>query len=157
MTDREILRHALAALAYRAGKTLRDTPEGFGSFGAGGGARTPLEILAHMGDLMAWALRHVASDGRWVPEPPTDWQSEAARFYGGLSELDAFLASDAPLRCEIGRVLQGPIADAFHHVGQLALLRRLAGAPVRAENYFVAEISAGRVGPEQAAPRREFD
>ena len=43
------------------------------------------------------------------------------------------------------------------HVGQIAMLRRLAGAPVRGENYYKADIAAGRVGPEQAAPRVEFD
>jgi hypothetical protein len=37
------------------------------------------------------------------------------------------------------------------------MLRRLAGAPIRGENYSRSDIVAGRVGPEQTAPRREFD
>jgi hypothetical protein len=37
------------------------------------------------------------------------------------------------------------------------MLRRMAGGPVKAENYFVADIVAGRVGPKQTAPKMQFD
>jgi hypothetical protein len=36
------------------------------------------------------------------------------------------------------------------------MLRRIHGAPIRSENYHKADISAGRVGADQAPPRREF-
>ena len=153
---RGMLRHTLATLAYRGGKAVRDAPEGFGGFGAGGGARTPAEILAHVGDLFDWALSLARGEQRWHDSAPLPWGEEVARFHAGLAEFDAYLASDAPLACSAERLFQGPVADALTHVGQIALLRRMAGAPVRGENYFKAEVEAGRVGAEQAAPRREF-
>ena len=99
------------------------------------------------------------AEGRpaWSESKPLPWADEVARFHAGLAKLDGFLASDAPLATPTEKLFQGPIADAFAHVGQIALLRRLGGGPVRGENYFRAEIVAGRVGPEQAAPRREFE
>jgi hypothetical protein len=154
---REMLRHCVATLAYRGGKAVRDAPEGFGGFGAGAGLRTPLQILAHVGDLLDWALSMARGEQRWNDSKPLAWDEEVARFFRGLEEFDAHLASDAPLAVSAEGLFQGPVADALTHVGQLALLRRMAGAPVRGENYFRAEIVAGRVGAGQAAPRREFD
>jgi len=157
MTARVLLRHTLATLAYRAGKALRDVPPSFGGFEAGTATRTPLEILAHMGDLMAWALTQAQGEEAWAPATPESWEEGVARFFTGMATLDAYLASDAPLGQSEGRIFQGAIADALTHVGQINLLRRLAGVPVRGENYNRADIRIGRVGSEQAAPRREFD
>jgi hypothetical protein len=154
---REMLRHTVATLAYRGGKTLRGAPEGFASFGACEGARRPSEILAHVGDLLYWALWMARGEYRWPEEATRAWDEEVARFFEGLAALDAFLASEEPLGNTPEKIFQGPIADALTHVGQIAMLRRMAGAPVRGENYFLAEIVAGRVGDEQAAPRKEFD
>ena len=154
---REMLRHTLATLAYRGGKAVRDAPEGFAGFRACGGARTPAEILAHVGDLLDWALWLARGEHRWQDSAPRPWDEEVARFFRGLAALDDFLASAEPLGSTPERLFQGPVADALTHVGQIALLRRVAGAPVRGENYYKAEIVAGRVGAEQAAPRREFD
>jgi hypothetical protein len=152
-----MLRHTLATLAYRGGKAVRGAPEGFGTFLAAPTTRTPLAILAHIGDLLDWALS--LADGRheWHDSPPRSWDDEVARFFASLASLDRRLASGSPLGCPPERLFQGPIADALTHVGQIAMLRRMAGAAVRGENYSKAEISAGRVGPEQPAPRREFD
>ena len=79
------------------------------------------------------------------------------RFFNRLAELDRFLASDAPLSHSPELLIQGPLADAMTHVGQLALLRGAAGAPVRPESYARANIVAGCVGLEQSPPGREFD
>jgi len=157
MTARTHLRHTLATLAYRGGKALRDAPPSVAGFSAGEGTRTPLEILTHMGDLMAWALTQARGDERWVAAAPGSWDEEVARFFAGLRALDEYLASDAPLDQPEGKIFQGAIADALTHVGQINLVRRLAGSPVRGENYNRADIHMGRVGPEQAAARREFD
>lgn len=154
---REMLRHTLATLAYRGGKTLRDAPEDFGSFRAGETTRTPAEILAHVGDLLDWAHNLARGSDAGHNSTPLPWEDEVSRFFAELEKLDSYLASGAPLGSPAEKLFQGPIADALTHVGQIALLRRMAGAPVRGENYFKAEIAAGRVGPEQAAPRREFD
>lgn len=154
---REMLRHTLATLAYRGGKTLRDAPEGFGSFRVNETTRTPAEILAHVCDLLDWALCLARGQHAWNDSTPSPWPEATARFFAGLRALDEHLASDAPLGFTAEKIFQGPIADALTHVGQIALLRRMAGCPVRGENYFAAEIASGRVGPEQAAPRREFD
>lgn len=155
-TERAFLRHAVATLAYRGGKALRGAPPGFAEFRAGEGSRSAGEILAHLGDLLDWAL--VLADGKhaWRDSPAPSWEAGEARFFEGLARLDARLAA-GPLGCPAGRFFQGPIADAFTHVGQIAMLRRLAGSPVRGENYFKAAIAAGRVGPEQLEPGFEFD
>jgi hypothetical protein len=153
-----LLRHSVAILAYRGGKTLRDAPEDFAQFRVAPTTRTPAEILAHIGDLLDWALSH-AQQGKhkWHNSKPLPWEKEMARFFTALEVLDKYLCSRSPLRCPPEKLFQGPIADALTHVGQIAMLRRLAGSPVRGENYFGAEIVEGRVGPEQAPPGFEFD
>lgn len=155
MSDRELLRHALAVLAYRGGKPIRSAPPEFATFDTGGG-HTPLVILAHLGDLLVWTLSHAKGEGKWPKHVPATWDGEAARFFDALAELDAYFASDAPVQAELTRLLQGPIADALTHVGQLMMLRRMSGSPVYGENYLVADIVTGRVGPEQSAPVKPF-
>jgi len=154
---REFLRHTLATLAYRGGKALRGAPDGFAAFEPGGGARTPGQILAHVGDLFDWAISLAKGEQAWKDSQPVAWEAGTARFFDGLERLDAVLASGQPLGCPPEKLFQGPIADAFVHVGQIAILRRLASAPIKGENYFKADIASGRVGADQAAPRREFD
>jgi hypothetical protein len=154
---REFLRHAVATLAYRAGKMLRDAPPGFGDFGAGK-TRSAVQIVAHMADLMEWALRAARQvPAEWRTNEPRTWDVEVERFYAALKALDDYLASDAPLAPPAEKFFQGPIADALTHVGQLATLRRRAGSPVRGESYFQADIAIGRVGREQTRPAREFE
>ena len=131
---RELLRHTVATLAYRGGKTLREAPAEFGMVRIGDRTRTPVEILAHIGDLLDWALWLAKGQHIWNDSTPQPWEQEVARFFSALQQLDAYLASDEPLSFPVERLFQGPIADALTHVGQIAMLRRLAGAPVRGEN-----------------------
>ena len=154
---REMLRHTLATLAYRGGKALRGAPAGFESFRAGDTSRTAGQILSHLGDLLDWGLSIAKGKEAWREGGPLPWDQGAERFFASLGALDAQLASDAPLGATAEKLFQGAIADALTHVGQIALLRRLAGAPVRGESYFRSDIVIGRVGPDQSAPRREFD
>jgi hypothetical protein len=149
-----LLRHTVATLAYRAGKALRGAAPEFGDFD--GATRTPVQILAHMGDLFDWALG--LADGRhdWRNATPLPWDQEVARFFAALAAFDQRLATDAPLGHRADRLFQGPIADALTHTGQIAMLRRLAGCPMKGENYFKADIKTGAVGFEQPAPRVEF-
>ena len=154
---RALLRHTLATLAYRAGKTLRGAPPSFAGFRAGPGSRSPVEILAHMGDLLDWGLQLAQGHHIWKDSPPRPWDEEVARFFAALRAFDDFLAADERLGFLPGRLFQGPVADALWHTGQLAMLRRMAGEPIRGENYFKADLAMGRVGPEQSAPVREFD
>jgi len=151
-----LLRHAVATLVYRGGKALRGAPDGFAEFRAGDATRTPAQILTHIGDLLEWGLSLAKGKQEWRESPPLRWPEGADRFFAALAALDAYLASDAPLNGPAGKIFQGPIADAFTHVGQISMLRGLAGSPVRGENYFKAGIQAGCVGPEQAPPRSEF-
>jgi len=155
--ERQMLRHTLATLAYRGGKTLRGAPEGFSGFRASASTRTPGQVLAHIGDLLDWALSIAQGKQEWRNSQLQSWEMDSQRFFTALAAFDAFLASGQPLGAPVEKLFQGPIADALTHVGQIAILRRMADAPVRAENYFRAEIVAGRVGPDQAAPKREFD
>jgi hypothetical protein len=155
--DRSFLRHTLATLAYRGGKALRGAPPSFASFRAAPGSRTPAEILAHIGDLLDWADSQLRGEERWTTTPPAAWDDDVARFHNGLVRVDVHLATDTELRASTERLFQGPIADALTHVGQLTMLRRLAGAPMRGENYAKADIQRGRLGPTQTAPDAEFD
>jgi len=155
--ERQLLRHALATIAYRAAKPLRDAPATFGAFEVPNYPRTPIKILAHIGDLFDWALTIARGQQAWKNASPQDWSAERTRFFSSLKAFDDYLASDEPLHESPAKLLQGPIADALCHVGQLTLLRRLSGAPIRSENYHKADIAAGQVGSEQPAPRFEFD
>src|SRR5579872_5149063 len=152
--QRQLLRHTLAALAYRATRALDGAPDNFATFDACG--RQPIQILAHMGDLFDWALSAVLGRERWHNSTPLPWPEEKARFFGTLQAFDAYLASNEPLHACAEALFQGPIADALTHVGQLAMMRRLTGAPICGENYYVAEIKAGQVGSEQPAPVQPF-
>jgi hypothetical protein len=154
---RSLLRHALATVAYRGGKALRGAPAGFATFKPAPSARTPEQILAHLGDLFDWALSIARNAQQWHDSEPLAWEDEVSRFFDRLGRFDACLASDEPLAVSHEQLFQGPVADALTHIGQLAMLRRLAGSEIRSENYFKADILAGRVGVDQAAPRREFD
>jgi hypothetical protein len=154
---RQFLRHTLATVAYRGGKTLRGAPPHFDSFHIGDKTRTPAQILAHMGDLFDWALSIVKGQQTWHDSTPLPWNAEIERFFAAVKKFDDFLASGESLHGSVEGIFQGPVADALNHVGQIAMLRRLAGSPILGENYFRAEIAAGRVGPEQSAPRREFE
>ena len=155
---RALLRHMVATLAYRASKALRNAPPPFAEFRASPTSRTPLQILTHMGDLFDWALSIAQDRTEWHDATPMPWDLEVSRFFTALSAFDAHLASDAPLPiATIEKLVQGPVADALTHTGQLTMLRRASGSPVRGESYARAEIVTGRTGAEQAAPKWEFD
>jgi hypothetical protein len=151
------LRHALATLAYRGSKALRGAPAGFEDFRPRDGSRSAGEILAHLGDLMDWALTQASGDERWRTLKPCAWDPGSERFFTALTKLDAYLLSDAPLHVPSEKLFQGAIADALTHIGQIAMLRRLADAPIRGENYSIAKIEAGNSGSTQPAPVKEFD
>ena len=156
-TKREMLRHTIATLGYRGAKAVRGAPDSFTAFRASETTRTPAQILAHIGDLLDWGLSIAKGAEVWNNSEPLGWDQEVARFHQALESFDSYLASEAELSATCERLFQGPIADAFTHVGQLTMLRRIEGAPIKGENYSRAEIEAGRVGAEQAAPKREFD
>src|ERR1039458_4751310 len=147
-----LLRHTVATLAYRGGKALRGAPPEFASYGT----RTPGQILAHLGDLFDWALGMAAGKYAWHDSAPQAWGADGARFFAGLTAFDQRLASGAPLAVEPEKLFQGPVADALTHVGQIAMLRRMAGCAMSGENYFVAAIETGRVGADQAASVKVF-
>lgn len=154
---KRFLRHTLATLAYRGAKPLGGTPEGFGGFRAAPSSRTPGEILAHVCDLLDWLLHLCRGEHVWHDTLPQGWESEVARFFKTIQRVDDFLASDEPLCVPSEKLFQGPVADALTHIGQIAMLRRIAGAPIRGENYFKAEIKIGVLEPSQGDPRVEFD
>jgi hypothetical protein len=152
--ERNLLRHTLATLAYRGAKAVGNAPDEFASFA--GVEKAPGQILAHIGDLLDWGLSLANGKRQWHDSAPLPWPKEVSRFFTALENFDRYLASTEPLEAPAEKLFQGPIADALTHVGQIAMLRRLAGVPIKGENYFAAEITAGRVGPDQALPKREF-
>jgi hypothetical protein len=161
-----VLRHLVATLAYRAAKVLRDVSPEFASAPLGSGRR-PVQIVAHMGDLMDWAISLAKGGYVWKPNGSGDWEREANRFFAALEALDRELASAGERAGETGaatvsdsaveKLIQRPLADALTHVGQLAMLRGIAGAPIRPESYAQANIVRGRVGIVQTSPAAEFD
>ena len=157
--DRYSLRHAVATLAYRAAKTMRGAPDSFADFKPGPGMNSPVQILAHMGDLMDWGLSMAIGKPKWNNSEPQSWEAECERFFAAVKTFDEALAGEQPLAYELTRLFQGPVADALTHTGQLAMLRRMHGAPMKGESYNRAEIEIGRVGAEQtpANPKYEFD
>jgi len=155
-TGPDLLRHLVATLAYRASKVLRDVPPGFGDFSNGPNTRVPVQILAHLGDLMEWATKMAQGEYIWSAKGSSNWETELHRFFDNLATLDQILAAGVPQRtAEL--LVQGALADSLTHVGQLAMLRSAAGSPIRPESYARAEIVVGRVGLDQAPPGREFD
>ena len=146
MTDpkREVLRHMIATVAFRGGLAVTDAGEGFASFRVHESTRTPGEILAHIGDLLEGSLYLLKGEMVYLTSPPLPWEKEITRFHSALKALDAYLASEALLACPVEKLVQGPIGDALTHVGQLVMLRRMAGEPIRSEGYFNAEIVAGQ-------------
>jgi hypothetical protein len=158
-TELDMFRHTLATLAYRAAKVLRTAPESFADYLPAEGSNTPLRILGHMGDLVDWAYTMISGTPKWKSSTPTDWQSESRRFFDSLKKFDDALSSGIPINFQLGRMFAGPVADALTHTGQLAMLRRLHGSPMKGENYSRADIQIGRIGLEQTPPdpRYEFD
>jgi hypothetical protein len=155
--QRVLLRHAVATLAYRAEKALRNAPTSFAAIQVGPGSRTPVQIVAHMGDLIDWAAWLAEGQHVWRSAEPGTWDQEQQRFFTALQRLDAYLASEAPLGWSAERLFQGPIADALTHVGQLTMLRRVAQSPILAENYAKAHITIGQVGSVQPPAVVEFE
>lgn len=157
MTDsRVFLRHTLATLAYRGAKAIRNAGPNFANFGSAETSRTPAKILAHIGDLMEWALSMSEGRREWYDSLPLPWEKECERFFTALKKFDDYLASEKPLQVSAENLFQGPIAEALTHVGQIAMLRRMASVPMKGENYFVAEVTVGRVGADQASPKKVF-
>ena len=149
---RAMLRHFLAALAYRTQKALRDAPESFGGFACGSQVRTPAELVRHMTSVLGYARTHFIG-GRYWPDALPDLATEVARFHEMLADLARHLETGTPLRgITEEQLLQGPFSDAMTHAGQLAMLRRLSGSPVPPENFVEAAIDPANLGPEQPAP-----
>jgi hypothetical protein len=149
---REMLRHFLAALAYRTQKALRGMPDDFPRFRAGLDSRNPHQLICHMTNVLGFG-RTFFIGGRFPSRVPTDFKDDLAAFHDMLADLSRHLENGTLLRgtTEEG-LLQGPFSDAMTHAGQLALLRRLAGSPVPPEDFSMADISANNVGPDQRDP-----
>jgi hypothetical protein len=142
-SKRKVLRHMVATVAYRGGIAITDAPENFTSFRAHETTRTPGEILAHIGDLLEGSLHLVKGEMVYLTSTPLPWNDEVTRFFSAVKAFDSYLASEAPLACPVEKLVQGPVGDALTHVGQIVMLRRMAGAPIRSAAYFTAEIVAG--------------
>ena len=145
---RELLRHVAATVAYRGGVAVSDAPEGFAAFRIAEATRTPGEILAHIGDLLEGSFHLAKGELVYLASAPLPWGAEVSRFFSAAKQLDSYLASDSPLACPVEKLIQGPVGDALTHVGQIVMLRRVAGNPVRVESYFTAEIVPGGVTEE---------
>jgi hypothetical protein len=150
---RELLQHFLATLAYRTQKAVRNAPEAFGDFEAGHGVRTPRALVQHMSMVLDDARSCFGAARQWPDALPT-LTAEVVRFHATLADVAAALESGRAVEggITLERILQGPLADAMTHAGQLALLRRLAGVPVPPENFARAAVDRRRLGVDQAVP-----
>ena len=150
--QRALLKHFLATIAYRTQKALRGAPDTFADFRAGLNLRTPHEIIWHMTGVLGYA-RTFFQAGVWQPDRLDGFSDQVCRFHLVLEDLGSLLERGTPLAgISPEQLLQGPLADAMTHVGQLAMLRRLAGSPVASENFVYATIDASNLGPDQPAP-----
>lgn len=147
-SKRDLLRHLVATLAYRGGIAVLDAPQNFSEFRIHETTRTAGEILAHIGDLIQGSLYLVKGEFVYLQSSPQMWEEDVKRFFNAVKEFDLYLASEVPLGQPIEKILQGPIADALTHVGQIVMMRRLAGKPIREGSYFAAEIKAGEINEE---------
>lgn len=145
---RELLRHVVATVGYRGGIAVSGAPENFAEFRVDETARTAGEILAHIGDLLEGSLYLVKGEFVYLTSSPLPWGEEVSRFFSAVKGFDSYLSSDAPLACEVEKLIQGPMGDALTHIGQIVMLRRVAGKPVRVESYFTIELVAGSVTEE---------
>ena len=142
---KELFRHSLATLSYRGGKAFHGAPDSFSGFRIEDG-RTAGEILAHICDVLDWGLIMAKDKHVWRELTPQTWDQDVERFFAVLRAFDNFVSSDAPLQAPLDKLFQGPVADALTHVGQIAMLRRLAEAPLKPENYFRADVAVGHIG-----------
>ena len=142
---RELLRHLVATLAFRGGIAISDAPENFSEFRVGENSRSAGEILAHIGDLVQGSMYLMQGEFVYLQSSAQLWDEDTKRFFAAVEDFDSYLASDALLAQPVEKIMQGPIADALTHVGQIAMLRRIAGKPIRAVSYFTAEIKAGEI------------
>jgi hypothetical protein len=143
---KELFRHSLATLSYRGGKAFRGAPDSFSGFRIRPSGRTAGEILAHICDVLDWGLIMAKEKHVWRESTPQAWEQDVERFFAVLRAFDDFISSDSPLQAPLDKLFQGPIADALTHVGQIAMLRRLAEAPLKAESYFRADVALGHIG-----------
>ena len=151
---RAMLKHFLAALAYRTQKALRDAPKEFADFSAGMKTRTPHELVRHMDSLMGYARTHFVG-GSYRPRLHAEFKDSIRDFHAVLEDVAKHLdAGTEFLNTTPEQMLQGPFSDAMTHAGQLAMLRRLAGCPVAPENFIVAKISPENLGSDQPLPVR---
>ena len=148
---RHMLRHFLAAIAYRTQKALKDHPRDFGEFRAARGIRTPHQIVNHMTNVLGYA-RTFFVGGRFRAHKLPTFREEITRLHEMLADLSTQIADGQLEGITPEQMLQGPLSDVMSHTGQLAMLRRLAGSPVPPENFVMADISAENVGPNQADP-----
>ena len=147
----ELLRHYLASIAYHATKALKDAPPNYPELDAGNGARTPHSLLHHINSLLTYAHSFYQHYDNTRP-PQKTWDGELQGFYEILSKLDHSIQSGKPRGVTEEQLLQGPLSDSMAHVGQLLLLRRLAGSPAPSENFIYADIKPGQLGPNQPKP-----
>jgi hypothetical protein len=149
---RGLLRHYLAAIAYRLQKALRGAPPGFQRFRAAPGVRTPHELVCHIANVLGYSRSCFAGE-TFDAGVPTDWNGDLSAVHQTLEDLAAHLTNGTPLGAVTeAQLLQGPFADAMTHIGQLAMLRRFFGAPVRPEDFILAAISADNLSQEQPEP-----
>jgi hypothetical protein len=135
-----MLRHLLATVAFRGKIAVADVADDFANFRVGKTIRTPGEILAHIGDLIHGSHFLLKGEMVHLNSKALSWHNETERFFAGIRELDAFLASEAELAFPVEKFIQGPIGDALTHIGQLVMLRRMFGEPISEQAYFEAEL-----------------
>src|SRR5690349_1951889 len=152
----DFLRHTLATVAYRGAKAVRGAPPEFAGYRCNDSSRTPGQILAHLGDLYDWALSIANGKQEWHDSQPLPWEQEVERFFAALKRFDDRIASGEPLADAPEKLFQGAVADSLTHIGQIAMLRRMAGSAIKGESYYRADISICNVGTVQATPKREF-
>ncbi len=134
------IQHFLKVLSYRFEKAIHNAAESYPKHASGHGIRTPLELLGHMNGVLEFAISSLKNQPRRnIPEQ--SWQEQITLYYEKLKELNQLMQENSFDTDTLERILQGPLADAMTHIGQLAMMRRLANSAIAGENYFAADMS----------------
>lgn len=143
-TKNEYLRHTLATIAYRFQKSVSVAGKGFAGFSLGKGSRNTTEIIHHIYHVLWWT-RVFVQEERFINEKPEklSFALEIKRVNSELAVLDKVFSETALGMDFSKRLLQGPLSDVLTHIGQLSMLSRLNGHPIKGEDFSSAEISTG--------------
>ncbi len=147
-TERQLLKHLLAALVYRFTKSIKDVENEFWNFKVKDGVRTPHQLVVHIINVLGY-VKTFFIGGKFRAKMQ-DVENDVNRFYEIIQELDKLISKDELREIHPKKLLQGPLSDSMTHIGQIAMIRRIFGSPIAPENFVFADIESNNLGKNQS-------